>query len=542
MPHTLRIVSAQLNLHVGDIQQNLQKHIAAAMSARDQHHADLIIFPELSLTGYPPEDLLLRSAFISECEQALRELTANVRGIHCLIGHPVAEGKHLYNSCSLVYDGRILATAAKCHLPNYGVFDEKRYFKSKNQSCIVDIKGVRTGILICEDIWSAGPMEKTALAGAQVVLVPNASPFVKDKHEQRLNVLAKHAIKHQLPIVYVNNVGGQDELVFDGGSMIMSATGQMSHFCGFFNEQLMPAEIYCDHPHTQILPPEKNLPVADEMERVYQALVTGTRDYIEKNKFPGVLIGLSGGIDSALTAAIAVDALGHERVHGVFMPSRYTAEMSANDVAALSTALNIASTTLSIEPAYREILATLGNTVHAEQPGITEQNIQARCRSVLVMALSNATGKLVLTTGNRSELAVGYCTLYGDMSGGYAVLKNVPKTLVYKLAAYRNALGHVIPENILHREPTAELAPNQKDQDSLPPYSELDAILDCYLDQSMSIAEIVGRGLPQETVVKVVNLIRRNEYKRKQYAVGPQIQEKSFIKDWRYPVTNGFEG
>lgn len=542
MPHTLRIVIAQLNLHVGDIRKNLQKHIVAAASARDQHHADLIIFPELSLTGYPPEDLLLRHAFIEECYQALQELARQTHGIHCLVGHPLAEGEHLYNACSLLHDGQVLATYSKFHLPNYGVFDEKRYFRAKDEACVVNINGIPTGILICEDIWSPGPIKKTVQAGARMIVALNASPFVTNKHERRLALLSDLTTNHQTPIVYVNNVGGQDELVFDGGSMIMNADGNMSHFCGFFDEQLMPAEVTLNDQQLRITPPTTNLPVANEIERIYQALVTGTRDYIEKNNFPGVLIGLSGGIDSALTAVIAVDALGKNRVRGVFMPSRYTAEVSATDVAALTTSLGIETSTHSIEPAYQSFLSTLTNNVKPDQPGITEQNIQARCRSVLIMALSNATGKLVLTTGNRSELAVGYCTLYGDMSGGYAVLKNVPKTLVYELTKYRNTISQAIPENILQREPTAELAPNQKDQDTLPPYPLLDDILECYLNRGMSIAEIVARGVDHMTVTKVVKLIRINEYKRKQYAVGPQIQLTSFIKDWRYPITNGFDG
>ncbi len=542
MAQSLKIVIAQLNLHVGHLSKNLALHINAAEKARDMHHADLIVFPELSLTGYPPEDLLLRRSFIAESNQALQTFMRSVHGIHCLIGHPTATGEHLYNACSLVYNGSVLGTYRKFHLPNYGVFDEKRYFDAHDEPCVISINGVQTGVLICEDVWSQGPMKKTVAAGAQLVVIPNASPFVANKHEQRIELLKQQAKQHHTPIVYINNIGGQDELVFDGGSMVMSATGEMSHFCGFFNEIFVPVAIEMNAQQQAVIQPQQeSQPVPGELERVYQALVLGTRDYIQKNQFPGVLIGLSGGIDSALTAAIAVDALGADKVHGVFMPSRYTSTLSGTEVEALATLLNIHTSTLSIEETYNQFLATLKNEVQHESPEITEQNIQSRCRCILLMALSNSTGKLVLTTGNRSELAVGYCTLYGDMSGGYAPLKNVPKTMVYQLAKWRNQQSPAIPTDTIRREPTAELAPNQKDQDTLPPYPILDQILEGYLNHGNSIAEIVAQGFELSVVTQVVNLIHRNEYKRKQYAVGPQIHATSFIKDWRYPITNGFK-
>jgi NAD+ synthase (glutamine-hydrolysing) len=543
MSATLHIVSAQLNFHVGDLTKNLAMHIRAAENARDEHHADLIVFPELSLTGYPPEDLLLRRAFISQCEQALRELTGHIKGIYCLVGHPQLRGEDLYNASSLIFDGKILATYAKFHLPNYGVFDEKRYFKASDEPCVVNIKGVPTGIIICEDVWSEGPMQKAVTAGARIILVPNASPFEADKHEQRLEILSQQARRYQTPIVYVNNVGGQDELVFDGGSMLMSSDGKMSHFSGFFNESLMPITVNMNNDGCTIDPASTSSSVPSaEIKRIYQALVMGTRDYIEKNNFPGVLIGLSGGIDSALTAAVAVDALGAERVHGVFMPSRYTSTLSGTEVEALAKLLAIKTTTLSIEGVHAGFLSALAPQISPAPASITEQNIQSRCRCILLMALSNASGKLVLTTGNRSEVAVGYCTLYGDMSGGYAPLKNVPKTLIYQLAKYRNSLSPAIPLNTIQREPSAELAPNQKDQDSLPPYPELDQILENYLNHGYSITEMIALGFDAKVVNYVVSLIHRNEYKRKQYAVGPQIHRTSFIKDWRYPITNGFKG
>lgn len=548
MPQSLRIVIAQLNLHVGDINQNLKKHIEAAESARDKFHADLIIFPELSLTGYPPEDLLLRKSFITACTDALHEFANKVQGIHCLVGHPNSSPHHLYsehhlnNSCSLIYNGKIYGTYSKLHLPNYGVFDECRYFDAKDEPYVVNIKGLPIGVVICEDIWAPGPLEKSIAAGAKLIIVPNASPFTADKHEQRIATLKRQAQQNQVPIIYVNNIGGQDELVFDGGSMVMQPDGEISHFCGFFNEALMPIDVEIT-PELKINAPENQPQQTSSIhERIYRALVLGTRDYIQKNGFNGVLIGLSGGIDSALTCAIAADALGAEHVHGVLMPSRYTAAISIEDAELLAKNLGVKTSSVSIETAYQSLLDSLASELNHKAPDITEENMQSRCRGLILMALSNASGKLVLTTGNRSEVAVGYCTLYGDMCGGYAVLKNVPKTMVYELAKYRNQISAVIPERTISRAPSAELAPNQTDQDTLPPYDVLDKILYCYLDLGQGIEEITAQGFDKPTVIRVIQMIHRNEYKRKQYAVGPQIQHTSFIKDWRYPITNGFKG
>lgn len=548
MAQSLRIVIAQLNLHVGDIHQNLKLHIEAAEKARDQLQADLIVFPELSLTGYPPEDLLLRKSFVTECKDALHELANKVHGIHMLVGHPqisphhLYTEHHLYNSCSLLYNDKIFGTYSKFHLPNYGVFDECRYFDAKDEPYVVNIKGLPIGVVICEDIWAPGPLEKTIAAGARLIIVTNASPFTANKHEQRFAILNKLAKQNQVPIIYVNNIGGQDELVFDGGSMVVQASGDISHFCGFFNAALLPVDVEIAA-QPVILPPE-NQPVviAKEIERIYQALVLGTRDYIRKNGFPGVLIGLSGGIDSALTCAIAVDALGPECVHGVLMPSPFTASMSNEDAELLAKNLHVKTSTISIESVYKNFLSTLANEFNNKKPDITEENIQSRCRGLILMALSNASGKLVLTTGNRSEVAVGYCTLYGDMCGGYAVLKNIPKTMVYELANYRNKISAVIPERTIHRAPSAELAPDQTDQDTLPPYDILDKILYCYLNLGQGVDEITAQGYDKVLVKRIIQMIHRNEYKRKQYAVGPQIQHTSFIKDWRYPITNGYKG
>ncbi len=541
MKNKLRIVLAQLNLHVGDIHSNLEKHLRAAIRARDEMQADIIVFPELSLIGYAAEDLLLRKSFIQDTQAALDKFRAEVKGIYCLVGHPHTDGHRLFNSCSLIHDSKLLARYDKQRLPNYGVFDEARYFTTGDRSCVINVNGIPTGIIICEDVWRIGPAQTAANAGAQIILVPNASPFETDKHEQRLALLSKRAKSHKLPIVYVNQVHGQDELIFDGGSMVVDADGNLRHFAGFFNETLMPVDFSLHNNTVVTSAAPQQAVITGVEERIYNALVLGVRDYINKNRFPGVIVGLSGGIDSALTLAIAVDALGKDRVRAVMMPSRFTAAMSNDDAISLATNLGVELESISIEPVYKTFLESLASSFNGKKPDITEENIQARCRAIILMALSNKYGHLVLTTGNRSEIAVGYCTLYGDMAGGYAVLKDIPKTLVYQLSNYRNQISPVIPQRIIDRPPSAELAPDQKDEDSLPPYSVLDEILERYLNRSMSIDDIVAEKFARDTVVKVVNLIHKSEYKRKQAAIGPRINHKSFGKDWRYPVTNGYK-
>lgn len=537
MTKKLRIVLAQLNLMVGDINGNLEKHLQAATTARDKSSADIIVFPELSLTGYPPEDLLLRKAFITHAETALQKLMSEVRGIYCVVSHPLSTPQGLYNACSIIYNGEIIGQYSKQHLPNYGVFDEDRYFVSGDTPCVVSIKDIPVGLVICEDLWFPGPMRKAVEKGARLILSPNASPFEVNKHEQRLQILKDRVAENHVPIIYVNNVGGQDELVFDGGSMMVNEEGNLCEFAGFFNETLRTVDFDTNTPAES-----KSNVIPDKEERIYQALVLALRDYVNKNHISGVLVGVSGGIDSALVLTIAVDALGKDRVQATMMPSRYTADISNDDAKTLIDNLGVKSETISIEPVFNSFLASLAPTFAGKKPDVTEENIQARCRAIILMALSNKSGRLVLTTGNRSEIAVGYCTLYGDMAGGFGILKDVPKTLVYDLANYRNRLGAVIPQRTIERPPTAELAPNQKDEDSLPPYSLLDQILEAYLNQGLSIDEMVAQGFDANIVTKVVRLIGKNEYKRRQAAIGPHINHKSFGKDWRYPITNGFKG
>jgi NAD+ synthase (glutamine-hydrolysing) len=540
MTKTLRIALAQLNPVVGDIAGNLSLHINAAIHARDTLKADIIVFPELGLTGYPPEDLLLRPSFLNETHIAVQTFMDQVKDIHCLISHPHTVDHKTYNASSLIYNGKVLSRYAKQYLPNYGVFDEKRYFDKGNTPSVTVINGIPVGVVICEDLWEEPPVHQAVSLGARIILSPNASPFETNKYERRVETFAKRAKANNVPIVYVNQVGAQDGLVFDGGSMVLDAEGHVAQCAGFFKEHIHLCEMEVSSTHITV--PKQTFHLPNLAEKTYDALVLGLRDYVEKNKFKGVLIGLSGGIDSALTAAIAVDALGKDRVHTVFMPSQYSANISFEDAALTAKNLQISFESIAIKSLYDEFIKQLTPVFNNKKLDVTEENIQARIRAVLLMAISNKFGYLVLTTGNRSELAVGYCTIYGDMAGGYAPINDVFKTSVYDLARYRNSLSAVIPERTITRAPTAELAPNQKDQDSLPPYEVLDKILMLYLNEGLGIQQIIEHGFDADIVQRIVTLVHRNEYKRAQAAIGTHIQHKSFGKDWRYPLTNGFKG
>lgn len=545
----LRILIAQINLRVGDVAANRDRVLAVMAEARDQRGADLVVFPELTLTGYPPEDLLLRPELIERVAAALEEIRAASQGIGLVLGYPKRDLGSLFNVAGFIHDGRLLAEYAKQRLPNYSVFDEKRYFQAGHAPAVVDFQGLPLGLLICEDIWEEGPTTQAAAGGARLLINLNASPYHTGKAPEREELLTRRAREHQLPILYANLVGGQDELVFDGGSFVVDAAGQLTQRAPFFSEALMLVEVEAnaegdrEAARLSLRPrPAAIAPHPAEEEAVYQALVLGVQDYARKNGFHGAVLGLSGGIDSALTLAIAVDALGADQVEAVLMPSRYTAAMSVDDALAQARALGVAHRVVPIEPAFQAFLGMLEGEFAGCAPDVTEENIQARCRGIILMAISNKKGKILLTTGNKSEVAVGYATLYGDMAGGFAPIKDVPKTLVYRLAAYRNTLGPkaIIPQRVIDRPPSAELRENQTDQDSLPDYAVLDPILKRYVEEDESVAHIVAAGFPEELVRRVTRLVDRNEYKRRQAPPGVRITTRAFGRDRRYPITSGF--
>ncbi len=529
---------AQLNFRVGDIDGNVDRVIAAAERARDELNADLVVFPELTLSGYPPEDLVMRPGFQLRVLQGLETVKRSVSGIDILLGYPEKGSGVLYNAASLLRDGELVATYHKQHLPNYSVFDEMRYFTSGNRPCVVPIKGVPVGITVCEDIWESAPATQAEAAGAKLLININASPFHLAKGEEREASVRRRVEETGLPVAYLNLVGGQDELVFDGESFVMDAEGRVTQRAPAFEEGIWIAEFDIG---AEVRPlPAECAPKLTEEESAYGALVLGTRDYIDKNGFPAVVIGLSGGIDSALTLAVAADAVGPERVEAVTMPSRYTADMSVEDAKAEAEALGVEFSTIAIEPLFTAFLDSLAGEFAGTEPDVTEENIQARCRGVLLMAISNKKHKMVLTTGNKSEMAVGYATLYGDMVGGFAVLKDVPKTLVYRLARYRNSLQPVIPERVIDRPPSAELAPDQKDTDSLPAYDVLDPILEMYVERDLCPDEIAREGYDRAVVERIARMVDRNEYKRCQAPPGVRITRRAFGRDRRYPITNGY--
>ena len=535
---SLRIAIAQINCTVGDLAGNAARILDFAQQA-EQQGADLLLTPELALCGYPAEDLLLRPDFYRRCDEYLVMLAAKVP-LPIVVGHPLqVEGKR-YNAASLLAEGKVVATYRKHRLPNYEVFDEERYFDSGTEPCVVTIKGVPCGINICADVWESGAAEAAHKAGAKLLLALNASPFHMNKQEERYGVLHQRIHATGIPVIYANLVGGQDELVFDGASFVLDAQQRLTHQLPAFREAL-EVVAYQDG---AILPGSLAVQASIEAQ-VYEALKLGVKDYLGKNGFPGAIIGLSGGIDSALTLCVAVDALGADKVRAVMMPSPYTAQMSLDDSRAMVQALGVRYDEIPIASAM-DTYETLLGPLFADLPptpwaDTTPENIQARVRGMILMALSNRTGSIVLTTGNKSEMAVGYATLYGDMAGGFAVIKDVFKTFVYRLSRYRNTLSPAIPENIIVRPPSAELKPDQTDQDTLPPYEDLDAIIHGYMENDWSPREIIAKGYDEAVVRKVVGMLKRNEYKRRQAPVGIRITRRGFGKDWRYPITSRYQ-
>jgi len=537
MSSKVKVAVAQLNCTVGDFEGNSRKILESASRAVAAG-ADLLLTPELSLTGYPPEDLLLRRAFYAASDAALQMLTAQLLqfpDLSVVVGHPLAREGHRFNAASLLQGGVVLGTYCKHDLPNYAVFDEQRYFTPDNRPLIFELNGTAFGINICEDTWFSYAPECAISAGARVLLVPNGSPFNLGKQQQRLDTVRANVTRFRMPVVYGNLVGGQDELVFDGGSFVLDADGVVVASAPHFEEFLLLVDFVDGVPQRGDVRPELS-----EEALVYSALVLGVRDYLDKNAFPGAIIGLSGGVDSALTLAIAVDALGSERVRAVMMPSQFTSSMSLEDARAMAAAMNVRYDVMPIQTAFNAFLSTLSQEFRGLSWDTTEENLQARIRGTLLMALSNKYGSIVLTTGNKSETAVGYSTLYGDLAGGFAVIKDILKTLVYRLCRHRNSIAQVIPERILTRAPSAELKADQTDQDSLPPYDMLDEIIDLYMHQGRSIAEIVAADHDEAMVRRVVRMIRLSEYKRRQSPTGIRVTHRSFGRDWRYPITNRF--
>jgi len=548
MSKPLRIALAQFDFPVGAVARNEERIGALIAQARDLHRADLVLFPELALSGYPPEDLLLRPSFLAECEAALGRLAAATSGIVAVVGWPQAAGAVAYNAASVLRDGAVVATYRKRELPNYAVFDERRYFDvdPDREDCVFDVGGVGVGLIICEDLWFAEPLAGAVAAGAELVLVPNASPFERDKHAQRDALLAQRVQESQrdgrgVGVAYLNTVGGQDAVVFDGASVLADGDGHVHPAARAFEDHWLVADYDAS---TRRFTPVA-WPVEDDEGRdalAWRAIVRGTRDYCVKNGFSKAWIGLSGGIDSALVLSVAVDALGADNVTGVRLPSRYTSDLS-NDLAdEQARALGVRMLGVPIEAPFRGFLDALAPAFAGHEADVTEENLQSRCRGTILMALANKFGGLLLTTGNKSEYAVGYATIYGDMCGGYAPIKDLYKTEVFALARWRNAMAGspVIPPAVIERPPSAELRENQTDQDSLPPYDVLDAILFRHVDQEQSREEIVRAGFDAATVERVLRLVRISEWKRQQAAPGPKVSRRAFGRERRYPITSGW--
>jgi NAD+ synthase (glutamine-hydrolysing) len=538
---TLSVIMAQVNPLVGDIEGNTQRVIEQVALAKSKFDADVVVFPELMLTGYPPEDLLLRPSLEKRIDKAVERLKNELpQDVYAVVGLPRQDRNKLYNSAVVLFAGAELAHYDKQKLPNYQVFDEQRYFTAGSRSAVVlDIEGITFALTICEDVWHPATLTAAAEAGAQCVLNLNASPFHQNKTEQRYLLLEAQCRDNNLGLIYVNQVGGQDELVFDGASMAINSDGQKVAQAKQYEEALVPVQVNADHDDIHLSGEIESL--FSDHQTVYEALVLGVRDYVNKNGFKGIVLGLSGGIDSALTLAVAVDALGPERVEAVMMPYKYTSQMSLQDAEEEANALAVKYSVIPIESPFESFMTMLEDQFEGTKRDTTEENLQARCRGVLLMAISNKKGYLVLTTGNKSEMAVGYSTLYGDMAGGFDVLKDVPKTLVYELSRYRNTVSPVIPERVITRPPSAELAPDQKDEDSLPPYDVLDEILRLYIEEDVSGDDIVAKGFNREDVFRVLRLVDINEYKRRQAPIGIRITQRGFGKDRRYPITSGWK-
>ena len=539
MTDKITVALAQLDLLVGDVTGNTEKILDYAARARDDWQADLIVFSELSICGYPPEDLLFHSGLRRRVEHAMGTIRDSVRGIAVLVGFPDYQDDDIFNACVVLKDGEVLAHYRKHMLPNYGVFDEERYFTAGTTASVFTLNGVRVGLCICEDVWGSAPTTASRAAGAELLVAINGSPYKLDGQAEREDVVRQRVLEVGIPAVYLNMVGGQDELVFDGGSFAMDRTGEVVFRAPAFREDLYCVELVADG--AAVVPQSAEIaPLLPKEQSVYEALVCGTRDYVGKHGFPGVVLGLSGGVDSSLILAIACDALGADRVRTVMMPFRYTSTMSQKDAAKQAKIQNVRYDVIPIEPIYEAILKQLEPIFEGRGFDVTEENVQARCRGLLLMAISNKTGCMLLTTGNKSEMAVGYATLYGDMAGGFAPIKDCSKSLVYELARYRNTIGEVIPERVISRPPSAELRPNQKDSDSLPDYDILDPILEAFIEQDLSVNEIAGRGFDRDVVIRVLEMVKRNEYKRRQAPPGIRISGRAFGRDWRYPITSKY--
>ena len=540
MTDAVKVALAQIDLIVGDVAGNTAKIIEHAHRARDADGADIVVFPELSVCGYPPEDLLFHAGLRHDVEAAVAKVQGEVYGIAILLGFPEYDDGEIYNACAVLLDGKVVARYRKQLLPNYAVFDEERYFTAGRQPAVFKLNGLRIGLNICEDVWKPGPMGASRAAGAECALVINGSPFEVRSQEKRENVVRARVAEVGIPVVYVNHVGGQDELVFDGGSFVMDADGEVVYRARAFEESMHTLTL--EGAVSGVVPERGPIAKPDgKIATTYNALVKGTRDYVMNHGFPGVIIGLSGGIDSALVCAIACDAIGAERVRAVQMPFRYTSTMSQEDSKKQAKTFGIRYDVIPIEPMYEATIAQLRPVLGETEPDVTEENIQARCRGLLLMAISNKTGRMLLTTGNKSEMAVGYATLYGDMAGGFAPIKDCSKSLVFELARYRNTLGDAIPERVISRPPSAELRADQKDSDSLPDYDVLDPILEAFIEKDLSVAEITALGFDRAVVIRVLEMVKRNEYKRRQAPPGVRISSRAFGRDWRYPITSGYK-